>query len=81
MLGKPMWVVDDSSNSTGISFINSHCFSSCCANILRNPLPTAAAAVPAPAMSCRVNVQAIIVFSDWEKRELFSVNLKTTNVQ
>jgi hypothetical protein len=61
-----MWVVDDSSNSSGVSFISSHCFSSCSADILRNLLPTAAAAAAgaAPALSCRVNVQAIIVFSD-----------------
>jgi len=73
MLGKSMWAVDDSSNSSGISFINSNCFSSCSANILRNPLPSA--------VSCGIHVQAIIVCSDWEKKELFFVNLKTTNMQ
>ena len=72
-----MWSVDDSSNSSVTSFVNSHCFSSCLANILRNPLPAAAAA----AVSCRVHVQAVIVCSDWEKKELFCVNLKTTNMQ
>jgi hypothetical protein len=74
MLGKSMWALDDTSNSSGISFISSHSFSSCFANVLRNPLPAAA-------VSCRVHVQAIIVCSDWEKLELFYVNLKTTNMQ
>jgi hypothetical protein len=74
MLGKSMYAVDDSSNSLGFSFINLHCFSSCSANILRNPLPAAA-------VSCRVHVQAVIVCADWEKKELFCVNLKTTNMQ
>lgn len=74
MLGKSMWAVDDSSNSSVISFVNSHCFSSCLANILRIPLPAAAA-------SCRVHVQAVIVCSDGEKKEFFCVNLKTTNMQ
>jgi len=74
MLGESMWAVDDSSNTSGISFISSRCFSSCSANILRNTLPAAA-------VSCRVHVQAIIVCSDWEKKELFCVNLKATNMQ
>ena len=65
----------DSSKSSVISFVSSHCFSSCSANILRNPLSAAASA------SCRVHVQAVVVFSDWEKKELFCVNLKTTNMQ
>jgi hypothetical protein len=73
MPGKSMWAVNGSSNSSGISFINSHCFSSCSANILRNPFPAAA--------SCGVHVQAIIVCSDWERKQVFCVNLKTTNMQ
>jgi hypothetical protein len=73
MRGKSMWAVDVTSKSSGISFISLRCFSSCSANILRNPLPAAA-------VSCRVHVQAITVCSDWEKLELFCVNLKTTNM-